>query len=133
QRLGRVEAPAGHRAAGQGRDRVGVTEHLGDDLVVGPFGVLRTDKGDHAGDVRGGHRGAADRAVHRGKAVLLHRRRQGRGQRVQDVHAWGAEVHRGGAVIGEVGQLVVAVGGGDGDDVLQVVAGRVGGGEVVVR
>src|SRR5207249_4602230 len=79
-----------------------------------------------------GHRRAADGAVVGRDAVLLHRRRQVGRHRTQDVDAGGGQVHAAGAVVGEVGQRVIMVGGGHGDDVVQVVAGRVGGREIVV-
>src|SRR5262249_55657704 len=122
-RAGGVEPGPRHRDAGQGGDGVRRLEHLGDDLVGGPGRVQPLDQGDHTGDVRGGHRGAADRPVVDPQAIELHGGGHVGGEGAEDIDARRAEVHRGGAVVGEGGQLVVVVGGGHGDDVVEVVAG----------
>src|SRR5207249_10871392 len=93
---------------------------------VGPVGMLAHHQGDDAGDVWRRHRRAAVvtvGAVGRGKAVR---------RRAEDIDAWGGDVDGGGAVVGESRQLVVPVSGRHRDDVVEVVAGRIAGGGVVV-
>src|SRR5437660_12752484 len=79
-----------------------------------------TDQRQRAGDHRRGHRrptGGDIAAVHPG---------------AEDVLARGGEIDRPGAVIRVGGQGVAAVGGGDGDDVVLVVAGGITGAGVEV-
>src|SRR5262249_18820889 len=106
--------PPGHRGREPGHG-VGVVEDAADDVGVAQRPVLAADRGDHAGDVGGGHRGAAEVDVLAGLV--------GAG----DGHPGGGDVHGAGAVVGEAGQLVLAVGGGHRDDVGHAVAGGVGG------
>src|SRR5262249_37099113 len=119
-RGGGVEPGPGDRPARQRRDGVRGGEDLVDDLGVGPGGVQPLDQGRHAGDVGGGHGGATDGVVAAARPGAA------------DVHARGADVHRGGPVVGEAGLLVVVVGGSQRADVGEVVAGGVEGGGVVV-
>src|SRR5262249_54481579 len=109
QRVGRVQQAAGDRLALEGLERAGAVHQAGFDLLVGRIRVNGRDQAGHAGDVRGRHRRSAP-------AVVLVA-----GQRGVDVHARGAQVDRGGAVVGEVGQGAVAVDGGDAHDVRELI------------
>jgi hypothetical protein len=78
------------------------------------------EDGGGAGYVRSSHRCAAEAqvGVARGGAV--------------GADAGGAEIDRGEAVVGETGECIGVVGGGDGDDVIKGVTGGVVGAEVSV-
>src|SRR5262249_12666513 len=102
------------------RQRVHRPQHLVDHLPVRPVRVQAAHQGHDAGHVRRGHRRAAHGGV---EAVRLG---------AEDAHAGGGQVDRGGAVVGERRQVVLAVGGGDGDDVVRLVVGGVEVGAVVV-
>src|SRR5262249_35830971 len=97
-----------------------------------PIRVQVVHQRHHARDVRRGHRRAADGSVVGGNAILPHGRRHEGRHRAEDVDAGGADVHSRGAVVGEAGQGVVMVGGGDRNDIVQVVAGRVGRSKIIV-
>src|SRR5260221_10445213 len=80
----------------------------------------RANEGQRAGDHRRGHGGPAGgqvAAVHPGALNVLARR---------------GEIDRPGPVIRVAGEAVAAVGGGDGDDIVAVVAGRVTGAGVEI-
>ena len=70
-------------------------------------------QGHHTGHVRGGHRGAALRRIR----VIA--------RRAEDIHPGGREIDARGAEIGEDSALIVVVGGGHGNHVVQIVAGRI--------
>ena len=82
--------------------------------MIIPIRVQRPDQGGDGGDMGGGHRRAGAQAV-----VVA-------GVGTQDVHAGGGDGDGSLAEVGESGQLVVAIGGRDRDDVVQFEVGRVG-------
>src|SRR5439155_3650584 len=89
-------------------------------VVIG--GKMRPHHGAGAGDVGGGKRRTVQiRVVAVGGHAGGKDRRAGR-----------AEVHVGGAIIGESGQIVGARGGGHREDVVQLVAGGIERSDVVV-
>src|SRR5262249_43984395 len=77
-------------------------------------------QGGDAGDVRRGHGGAVQRLITSAR------------HRAQDAHSRRAQVHTGRTVIGEGGSGVGGVGGGHGDDIVQVVGRGVAGGRIMV-
>src|SRR5262249_37910924 len=119
ERLVDVQPPAGrHRAVQRGQD-VDVVQDVRLQLG-GRQGAPREDQGGRARGVRRRHGGAAE--------VVVEAADDGG----QDVVARGGQVHLGGAVVGEPGQLVGVVGGRHRDHVGRIVVGRVERGRVVV-
>src|SRR5206468_784785 len=110
-----IKAAAGDAFTGQGGQRVGAGEDAVDDLAIGFGGKMRPDQRASAGDVSGGHGGAAVTLVITVGAVPAG----------EDIQAGRAQVNGRGTIIRPIGQSVGAGGGGDGDDVIEVVAGRV--------
>src|SRR4029079_1358813 len=103
-----------------------------DDFVVGPIGMDGADERDDAGDLRCGHRGAADRAVVGAETFGPHRRGDLGGKGAENVDAGGSQIDGVRAVVGEIREVVGIVGGGDGNDVGLVVAGGKEGQRVIV-
>ncbi|NDC62444.1 MAG: DUF4159 domain-containing protein [Planctomycetia bacterium] len=84
-------------------------------------GLRRGQEGHHTRHLRRGHRGAR------------HVTERTPGQRGEDGRARRGEIDRRGAEVGESGEVPRRIGGGDGDDVRQVVPAGIPGDEVVVR
>ena len=120
ERQERVQPSPGQDQAGEPRHGIGGREQRGLGLGRRDSGVAAEHQGQRPGDVRRGHRRAAQVSVARPR------------QRAQDFHPGSAQVDAGGPVVREVGELVVGVGGRDRHDVGQVVARGVVGVDVVV-
>ena len=120
QGRGGVEPAAGHRLAGEAGERIDRAEDGRTDLCDGDAGLRGGQQGDNARHLGGGLRGARHAAV---GAV---------GTGGVDPHAGSAEVDGRGTVVGEAGEHVIPVGGGDGDHVGQIEAGGIAGAHVAV-
>ena len=116
----RVEPAARHGLAGEAGDGIDRPEDGGTDLGDGDAGLRGGQQGNHARHLRGGLRGAR----HAAKGAV--------GTGGVDPYAWSAEVDRCGAVVGEAGEVVVPVSGGDRDHVREVEADWIQGAHVAV-
>ena len=120
ERLMSVEASAGDGLARERREGVDRVEQCSLDLGGGEGRVVGPQEADRARHVGRRHGGAAQAAV----AVVRHG--------AVDADPGRAEVDRGGAPLGEIGEVVVVVRRGHRDDVVEIVGGRIGGAGVVV-
>ena len=108
-----VESPArGHDPAERG-DRVDAVENRVANLLEGGVGCAGPSECGGAGDVRRGHAAAAIRSVTPTR------------QRAVNVRSRGPQIDGAGAVVAKQSKVVVMIGGGDGQDVGQVEAGRI--------
>ncbi len=120
QRVPGVEPPARGDLPVERSDRVDAVEDRGANLGDARRGDRRPGQGGHAGHVRRGHARSAVGAV------------LAAGERAVDAHPRRPQVDRRRAVVGEGGQAVAFIGGGDRQDVRQIVARRVVGHVVVI-
>ena len=118
-----VEPAARHRDAGQSRNRIDAAENRGLDLRAGGERIGRRQQRHHTRHMRRSHRRTVEVDVIEQSVVW---------ERGQNLRSRRAQVHRGEPVVGEAGQLIGPGGGGDGDDVVQVVAGREQGARTIV-
>ena len=115
-----IEARAGNRAAGQRADGVGAVEDGGFYFCGGRLGVHRRKQPRHTRHVGRRH----GRSAVPGVTVAGHGR--------VDRHARRTEINGGRSVAGEVCQIVVVVGGCNGNDVIVGVVGGIVAAHVVV-